>query len=78
MRSAMRPSTGTSPTSTISSPAVMNTPIATGQARPGVDATSSAAPGTDQATTMGIRVRSDSTMLPSPIPTHSAVTPEAV
>jgi hypothetical protein len=66
------------PTVIIMSAAEMNTPTATGQASPCIDAASSAAPGVDHASTMGIRDRKESAAPATPMPRHSAVIADPV
>jgi len=78
MRSAQRPSIGTTPSRIIISPAARKTPIATGQARPGVVAASKAAPGVDQASTTGMRSRHDKAAPATAMPRHRAVTADPV
>ncbi len=78
MRAASRPNSGTRPSTIIISAAAINTAIAVGHEMPGVVAASNAAPGVDQASTMGRRVLSDSAMLPRPVPRQSTVIAEPV
>ena len=78
MRSASRPRAGTSPVSTISSPASTKAPTAVDQPRPSVEAASRAAPGVDQARTTGIFSRQLSTAPGRPMPRQSAVTMEMI
>lgn len=76
MRAMSAPSCGTSPVSTISAPVTRKAPAAAGHPPSTVPVvTSSAAPGVDQATVIGIRVDYASRMHPSPTVTVTASNP---
>ena len=76
MRAMSAPSGGTSPVSTISRPVTMKAPTAAGHPPSTVPVeASSAAPGVDQATVIGIRVRQASTTQDRPMVTLTASSP---
>ncbi len=78
IRAISAPSAGTSPVSTISTPTSTNAPTAAGQPPSTAPvAASSAAPGVDQATVIGRRVRRESSIEHSPISTLTASSPLA-
>ncbi|CAJ7500156.1 Uncharacterised protein [Burkholderia pseudomallei] len=60
------------PTAASSSAQTTNAPIASEYATPGSDATRSAAPGVDHATTIGARYRSDNPIVVTAMPIDSA------
>lgn len=73
-RAASPPSAGIRPVRIISRAAKTKAPIAVGQDSPRVEAASRAAPGVDQAKTMGIFSRQLSKAPGAPMPRHRAVT----